>query len=448
MATPHVDRQTFLANLRQSGLVSENQLVAVRERLPDTNRGRVIARALVECGLLTKFQAEMLLAGRTGGFVLGQYRILDQLGQGGMGRVFKALHTTMNRVVALKVLAPQLVETDKAQQLFHREMQAAARLHHPNIVTAYDANRVGDRYYLVMEYVDGPNLDRLVRENGPLPVGQACEFARQAALGLQHAHEVGMVHRDIKPANLLLQRFGPQAAERRCTVKILDFGLARLSDPGEADGPDTIPTRPNVIMGTPDYVAPEQARDLHSADIRADLYSLGCTLYFLLTGRVPFPGGSSLEKLVRHMSLEPVPVEQLRPEVPPGVAAIVRRLLAKRPADRFQTPAELAAALAPYAAEGAVWPGSDAEIIFGEMVGAAGLSDSGVNLGANPARLDEIATLAADQCPTPMSVSRLSLLGYTEPERRRWRLALALAVAIVFGLLAAGGLLSWLIANS
>src|SRR5262249_27391017 len=177
MATPqHVDRQTFLTNLRQSGLVTPAQLAAVADKLPDTHRGRLVARALVEVGLLTKFQAEMLLAGRTGGFVLGQYRILDQLGQGGIGRVFKAVHATMDRGVALKVLAPQLVDTDKAQALFNREMQAAARLHHPNIVTAYDANRVGDRYYLVMEYVDGPNLDRLVRERGPLHIGQACDF--------------------------------------------------------------------------------------------------------------------------------------------------------------------------------------------------------------------------------------------------------------------------------
>ena len=204
-------------------------MAGVMGRLPETPRGRVVARALVEQGLLTKFQAELLLAGSTSGFLLGQYRILDQLGRGGMGRVFKAEHQTMNRVVALKVLSPHLLKTPKAQQMFQREVRAAARLVHPNIVTAYDANQIDDRYFLVMEFVDGPNLDQLVRERGPLPVGQACDFIRQAADGLQYAHELGMVHRDIKPANLLVQRSAgqPPTFDRAC-VKILDFGLARL----------------------------------------------------------------------------------------------------------------------------------------------------------------------------------------------------------------------------
>jgi eukaryotic-like serine/threonine-protein kinase len=202
MPTTFMDRQTFLANLRQSGLVEPAQLEEVVLLLSDTNRGRVIAREMVARGLLTKFQAEMLLAGRTGGFQLGQYRILDQLGQGGMGRVFKAMHQTMHRVVALKVVTSQLVKTEQGRQLFMREVRAAARLMHPNIVTAYDANQIGDRHFMVMEFVDGPNLEQLVRETGSLPIGQACDFMRQAAQGLQFALENHMVHRDIKPANL------------------------------------------------------------------------------------------------------------------------------------------------------------------------------------------------------------------------------------------------------
>ena len=334
-------------NLRQSGLLRAEFLAKLVSKLPDSPRGRVLARALVEDGLITRYQAEQLLAGRSQGFFLGQYRILDELGQGGMGRVFKAIHQTMNRVVAIKVLAPYQGDLAYAQQLFHREMQAIARLNHPNIVAAYDAGELGDRTYLVMEFVDGPNLDALVRQQGPLPVGQACAFARQAALGLQYAFEKGMVHRDIKPGNLLLAR----DTSGRGRVKILDFGLARLYEPQpfEQGGGDSIRTRENTILGTPDYVAPEQARNLHAADIRSDLYSLGCTLYFMLTGEVVFPEGTIMEKLIRHTTELPVPAAKLRPELPPAVATILDRLLAKKPADRYQTPAEVAAALYPFA---------------------------------------------------------------------------------------------------
>lgn len=344
-----VTRETFLAQLRESGLLTTAQLTEIVEHLPESPRGRVLARALVEMGLLTRFQAEQLLAGRSGGFFLGQYRILDELGRGGMGRVFKAIHLTMNRVVALKVLTAHFGRTERARDLFFREMQAIARLSHPNIVTAYDAGKLGERAYLVMEYVDGPSLDQLVQRQGPLPVGQACEFVRQAALGLQYAFEKGMVHRDIKPGNLLLAREGGTTGG--CQVKILDFGLARLNEPQpfEMHDPDTILTCENVVLGTPDFVSPEQARNLHSADIRSDLYSLGCTFYYLLTGEVPFPDGTVMEKLIRHTTDAPTPVARCRPEVAAPIAAIVDRLLSKKPADRFETPAELAAALQPFA---------------------------------------------------------------------------------------------------
>jgi serine/threonine-protein kinase len=356
-----MDRDTFLANVRKSGLAGKHELRAALADAAPTHRGRVVARTLVEKGLLTKFQAELLLVGRTNGFFLGQYRILDQLGQGGMGRVFKAVHQTMNRVVALKVLAPVLVKTAKAEKLFQREVRAAARLTHPNIVTAYDANQIGGRHYLVMEFVDGPNLDQLVRQQGPLPVSMACEIVRQAANGLQYAHEMGMVHRDIKPANLLLQRSGQQAPAGSFVLKILDFGLARLHDAGDPSpsGSGSVVSKQNTVMGTPDFLSPEQGRNLPHVDIRSDLYSLGCTFYYLLAGKVPFPGGATLEKLIRHSSAEPTPLEELRPEVPAAVAGVVRRLMAKDQNDRFQTPAELAAALAPFAAPSSTsWTGS------------------------------------------------------------------------------------------
>src|SRR5438045_2266123 len=200
-----IDRNAFLSNLEQSGLLDGEHLRAVADRLPSTDRGRVVARFLVQEGLLTRFQAEHLLAGRVSGFVLGQYRILDEVGRGGMGRVFKAEHRTMGRAVALKVLAPDLLRTDRAQELFLREVRAAAQLVHPNIVTAYDANEIDGRFFLVLEYVDGPNLEQLVRKQGPLAVGLACDYVRQAASGLQCAHAAGMVHRDVKPANILVQ---------------------------------------------------------------------------------------------------------------------------------------------------------------------------------------------------------------------------------------------------
>ncbi|HEY1860968.1 MAG TPA: serine/threonine-protein kinase, partial [Gemmataceae bacterium] len=351
MAHPQpTDRQTFLDNIRQSGLVEAGLLAAAVDRLPEGAKSKHLARLLVKEGLLTRFQAERLLIGRTSGFFLNQYRILDQLGRGGMGRVYRAEHRTMNRIVALKILAPNLLQTDRAQALFRREVRAVARLVHPNIVSAFDANHVGDRYYLVLEYVNGPNLEQLVRKQGPLPVGQACEFVRQIAHGLQYAHEMGMVHRDIKPANVLVQE-GGEGRVGQGVVKISDFGLARLQEVNTPtdEGMGTILTKENTVMGTPDFLSPEQARNLHKTDIRSDLYSLGCTFYFLLTGKVPFPGGNTMEKLIRHSTEAAVPIDALRADLPAGVVAIVNRLLQKQPEARFQTPAELAGALAPFA---------------------------------------------------------------------------------------------------
>lgn len=432
MGITRIDRSRFLANLRRSNLLSADQYSAAVDGLPSSDRGLHVARALVKRGVLTKFQAEMLLGGRTSGFNVGQYRILDQLGRGGMGRVFKAVHQTMNRVVALKVVASSLVKNERAQQMFMREVRAAARLMHPNIVTAYDANQIGDRHYMVMEYVDGPNLEHLVREKGPMAVGLACEFVRQAALGLQFAHEMGMVHRDIKPANLLVQGMnGPDGKPNRCIVKILDFGLARLQEPKPGSLPThgSIETHQNMVVGTPDYLSPEQAKDLHKADIRSDLYSLGCTLHYLLAGQVPFPGGQTIEKLVRHGTEEPPALDQLRPDVPAEVAAIVRKLMAKSPADRFATPADLANALAPFAMNGPpTWT-------IVEPADVDEPSDEDSNADADPDSA-LVGTLPANHALTP-----LSDLGDPPPPEappRRWRFAASLffsflvAAAILF----------------
>jgi serine/threonine-protein kinase len=307
---------------------------------------RTLARELVSRGWLTHYQVNELLLGRGASLVLGQYVILERLGEGGMGQVFKARHQALGRVVALKVLRQEQTANLEAIERFRREVQAAAQVSHPNVVLAFDANQVGDTYFLVMEYVDGIDLSRLVKRSGPLPVAEACDYLRQAALGLQHAHERGMVHRDIKPSNLLLTpppASGVNPEARRRTVKLVDLGVVRMQHPvGEESR--TL-TQFGTVMGTPDYIAPEQARNAHLADIRSDLYSLGCTFFFLLTGKTPYPGGTLTEKLLRHQLDQPLSIEEVRPGVPPDVVVVLRRLMAKRPQDRYQTPAELATAL-------------------------------------------------------------------------------------------------------
>jgi serine/threonine-protein kinase len=452
---PHVDRLTFLANLRQSGLLTDAQLTASEKTLPPTPRGRVVARELVKRGLLTKFQAERLLAGRTAGFTLGQYRILDQLGRGGMGRVFKAEHRTMGRTVALKVLAPDLLQTDRAQGLFLREVRAAALLVHPNVVTAYDANEIDGRYFLVIEYVDGPNLDQLVQQQGPLPVGTACDYVRQIANGLQCAHARGMVHRDLKPANILVQRRGLDGADVGL-VKISDFGLARLHTPQApgASHPGTILTKDNTVMGTPDYLSPEQARSLHKTDIRSDLYSVGCTFYFLLTGAVPFPGGNTLDKLIRHNTEKPTPVTELRKDAPAAVAAIVNKLLAKRPADRYQTPAELAAALEPFAVSGPTpWAPvkSASDPLIDDPEAAEGRLGDDSDPDSAALGSDEMSALAntvsRDGAPTPATAARIR--PRARPRRKNaagvWVTAVLGVVAGVAVLAAAAAGVLWLV---
>jgi serine/threonine protein kinase len=270
---------------------------------------------------------------------LGQYDLLEKLGEGGMGEVYRARHRLMQRVAAVKIIHKRHLDRPETLGRFQREIRTLAQLEHPNIVRADYADADGDRHFLVMEYVAGRDLARLVREGGPLPVAGACACIRQAALGLEHAHEHGLVHRDIKPSNLILAPTG--------IVKVLDLGLARCRDE-TAD--DITPT--GQVMGTFDYMAPEQADNPRDADIRADLYSLGCTLFFLLTGQPPFGGkeyDTPTKKLKAHAFAAPPRVTQLRTDLPKGLAVIIDRLLAKRPADRYATPRALAEAVKPYA---------------------------------------------------------------------------------------------------
>ncbi len=272
------------------------------------------------------------------------YTRLEVIGRGGMGVVYKARQVSLDRDVALKVLPVPAGLDPLALERMHREAQITAKLSHPNIVTVFDAGVVPGWFYLAMEYVAGIDLHRLVEERGPLPVAWACDYVRQAALGLLHAQEVGLVHRDIKPSNLIVSPVpGPSDSAPPGTVKILDLGLASLA---EEKVPERSPiTQIGSFMGTPDFIAPEQASDPRKADIRSDLYSLGCTFFYLLTGRVPFSGATPMAKVMQHHVQDATPVEHLREEVPTVVGAIVRRLLAKRPEDRFQTPADLVRAL-------------------------------------------------------------------------------------------------------
>jgi len=306
---------SLVVALRQLRLLEPDQLVQLH-RQKGAADPKALAKELIRLGWLTPYQVNVLFQGRGKDLVLGQYVLLERLGEGGMGEVFKARHAKLGRVVALKVIRRERVAKEDAVRRFRREIQAVAQLSHPNIVLAFDADEAGDHHFFVMEYVEGTDLAKLVKKGGPLPVRDACLYVQQAALGLQHACERGMVHRDIKPHNLLLTASGG-------TVKLLDLGLARLVDTGMEDHSGTL-TRDQSIMGTPDYIAPEQARDARKADVRSDLYSLGCTLYHLLTGVVPFPEGTLTEKLLQHQLDEPRPVEELRPGVPPGVGAMVR----------------------------------------------------------------------------------------------------------------------------
>jgi serine/threonine protein kinase len=260
------------------------------------------------------------------------YADIRELGRGGMGVVYLARNTIMDRLEVLKVV-------NRSPDRFVREIQAAARLKHPNVVGAYSAQRLGGLLVFAMEYVPGEDLARLVKARGPLPVRHACNYVAQAALGLQHAHEHEMVHRDIKPSNLILARDG-----NKPVVKILDFGLAKAA----GEKPDGALTANGVMLGTPDYVAPEQTLDAAKADIRSDIYSLGCTLYHLLAGRAPFSGRSMYEILQAHHSTEATALSAIRTEVPDELAAVVAKMMAKDPSQRYQTPAEVAASLTPF----------------------------------------------------------------------------------------------------
>jgi serine/threonine-protein kinase len=339
--------------LRHEALLAPDQTGQLADLQRQFAEMRDLAHELITRGWLTAFQMERLLLGRQDDLTVGPYVLLDVIGGGAMGQVFKARHRTRGHVVALKVLREAQQADARTLRRFRREIRAMKRLSHTNIVAARDIDELNLKKtrFFAMEYVEGVNLQAVLKECGSLPLAPALDYVRQAANGLQHAYERGLIHRDIKPANFLIT---PVRATdhtlrpgRWGVVKLLDMGLALLHyRPDErVDSKSRLLTGKGLMLGTVDYVAPEQVMNPHEVDVRADLYSLGCTFYEMLTGQVPFPIGTSAKKLVAHQEQEPLPVERLRRDLPPEVALVVRKLMAKAPGARFQTPAHLAGTL-------------------------------------------------------------------------------------------------------
>jgi serine/threonine protein kinase len=327
--------ETILKQLEDSGIVAAGKLKEFVPPKAHPSSGDELVKELVKQKQLTPFQAQHVNAGKAKSLILGGYTILDKIGAGGMGQVFKALHRRMDRIVAIKMLPTAMMKDAAAAARFEREVRAAAKLNHPNIVTAYDADQANGVHFLVMEYVEGSDLSALVKKNGPFPVSKAVNYVLQAARGLEFAHKKGVVHRDIKPANLLLDNEG--------TVKILDMGLARI-DQGDGEAQAEL-TGTGAVMGTVDYMSPEQAFNTHNADARADIYSLGCSLYYLIAGKATYGGDSVMEKLLAHRE-KPIPsLRNAQPDISEQVQAVFTKMVAKKIEDRYQTMTEVIAAL-------------------------------------------------------------------------------------------------------
>jgi serine/threonine-protein kinase len=326
----------FVKVLRRSQILTDARVDEIRSKVLagdypfDADR---LAKQLVVEGVLTDYQIARLLKNKPHGMAIGKYVILDKIGAGSMGRVYRARHQLMGREVALKIIAPELSANSRVVARFQREMKMVGRLDHPNVVRAFDADSLGSALYIVMEYVLGKSMGELFRARGPLPALEVCRYAAEAARGLGHAHEQGIVHRDVKPSNVLV------GEDRR--VRVLDLGLGVLL---EADNQSSFATADGIAVGTIDYMSPEQACG-REVDGRSDLYSLGCTMYHVISGQRAFPGDSDVERLGKRINGDPQPLVELVRGLPASVSKVMERLLANKPKDRFQSAEEAADAL-------------------------------------------------------------------------------------------------------
>ncbi len=391
MLDPQASR--FWQSSLLSGLMDAQALTACWEAISPAKReeakhiDRRLARQAVQAKALTLWQAQQLLAGRTNGYKVDRYVLMDLIGQGGMGRVYLARDMRLNRRVALKILSPERVNNPRSIARFQREARVGAQLQHENLVRIYDFGQSNGRYYLVMEYIEGKTIGTLISEQGRISPVTAVRLVRQVALGLEHAHRKGLIHRDVNPYNILVTRDG--------TAKLADLGLAiDLADEDHV-------TREGATVGTFDYVAPEQARHSHSADIRSDIYSLGCTLYHMCAGRVPFPSPSLPEKLFAHQALEPTPLNELVPGIATGLVAIVQRMMRKVPDERYPTPIQVVQALEPYV-DGIATTGNDKKMA---MLGAKPGPDFSSVLSPSPDGKIRLARQNAEE-PVPIRAQK------------------------------------------
>lgn len=414
---------SFRKAVLRSRLISERKYNRAVE-LAGTEDEEVIARTLVENGLLTAYQAQQLREGRTK-FNMGPYVVIEGISQGGMGHVFKAVHKVMGRQCAVKTLPLEKL-TKEAHECFMREIRVQAGLDSPYVVRAFDAGKEGNVHFLVTEYVPGTDLRRLIKNNGPLTMNQAASIISQAALGLQYAHDLGLIHRDVKPGNILVTPEGH--------AKVSDIGLAAWSMALDDD------PRAGKIVGTADYLSPEEIRNPRAVGPLSDVYSLGCTLYYCVTGKVPFPGGDSKSKCKRHCDQHPMHPRRFAPELSEEFVDIIADAMEKDPARRIQSAAEVAERLEPWAStnaevldgsfDGQAWlpppPPQEPSQLRGEPIDPAHFQSSG--------GLSASGTSRSDIAPPPLPVD-------WQPERRSSAgghalpIAIALAVTIPISLL-------------
>jgi serine/threonine protein kinase len=367
-------------------------------------------RWLVSNQYLTDFQAQSLARGHADHFFLGQYKLLDRIGKGRMAGVYKGLHNLGN-IVAVKILPPSKVRDPQALARFQREAKMAVKLKHLNVVRAFHMGNASGVYFLVMEYLEGETLEDVLKRRHKLPVGEAVRIVHQTMVGLQHIHEQGLIHRDLKPANLMLV---PAAGENTlgATVKILDIGLGRalFDENAPSDMDDMQLTTEGAVLGTPDYLAPEQARDAHKVDVRADIYSLGCLLYHVLTGQVPFPDKNALHQIVRHATETARPVRDLEPSVPEALQGIIQRMMSKTPDQRYATPGQAAAALLPFLPRETMKPaeaGPHQQAYLKWLEGESAKESAGeMNVAPAGAHVELVAAGAHGAAPPPPSGKR------------------------------------------